>query len=368
MKQDSYVTSSPPAAPTVCASQDSAPSQSRGEEARKVELRTHDTSIGIWQDDPNDPTFEKEIYGGLNRFLRDLGWTVGRDPKIHQHYRILSPHHRLAKCGDLRAKIKLSGRVVEVEVWAETWPIDNRNGREYDFNKLKRMNYLDRMRFRLLRRRIAAWLEERAIVTVSEPGRSELPSPGGITATEYIARCYAESVHKDKELGRPAPKYAYNWTSRDEKVIEHGATVWFLDQKGRICRGTAFYNLNNMWWIVVGTYGLRNLSSHEILVEKPDGLRVKRNERARRQRLEAELSRAMIAMNFGRAATLRRVLFDDAPIFLIWSKEKQAYWGSCSAGYTADASRAGRYLRDEAERIVGPHEDLTIIDPTKEAA
>ncbi|KLK91382.1 hypothetical protein AA309_19975 [Microvirga vignae] len=335
---------------------------------RKIELRSHDTSIGIWQDDPNDPTFEREIYGGLNRLLRDLGWTVGQDPKVHKRHRILSPQNRLAKRGDLRAKIRITGRAIEVTVWAETWPIDNPNGREYDFGKLARMTYLDRLRFRLLHRRIAAWLQERAIVAIAAPGRSELPSVGGITAAEYIARDYAASVHKDKELGRPVPRYAYNCTSRDERTIEHGSKVWFLDRKGRICRGTAFYNINNMWWVVVGAYGLRNLATHEILVEKPEGLRVKRNERARRERLEAELSKAVIAMNFERAATLRRVLFGDAPVFLIWSKEKDAYYRSCSAGYTTDASRAGRYLRDEAERIVAPHDFLTIIDPTAVAA
>ncbi len=326
---------------------------------RKVDVNLHDTSFGIWQDNANDPTFRAEIYGGLIRLLRRHGWTVGQDPQIHRRHRILSPDHRLAHRGDLRAKIRVSGRVVEMEVWAETWPIDNHNGRQYDFDKRKRMGFLDGLRLDLDRRRIIAWLETIATVTVKNRDRAEL-GPGGSTAMRSIERSWSESRHKDEALGRPVCRTEAYRRSGDGHLIQDGQTVWFKDRKGRICRGRAFYHINNMWFVEAGRYTLRNQACFELFCEQPDDLRRKRNGRERRKRIEAELTKAMRADAFGRADTLRRILFGEAPTFRIWSKKRDAYYGPDYSGYTSDFIAAGRYTFDEVERHVRSHEDILV--------
>lgn len=326
-----------------------------------IDVRIHDTHIGIWQDNAKDSSFHAEVFAPLIKAMRARGWAIGADPRIKKHYRSLSPSHRLAARGNLRASIEITGRVVRIEYWADTWPLDNRHGRRYDFGKLTRMEYLDRLRVRLEMSRVVAWLGTIAPVSV------KTDEPVGLPAIQRIERRYAESCHTDKKLGRPVCKHSYNGMSRDSQSIEHGSTIWFADRKGRIGRGTAYYNINNMWWVVCGAYTLLNLSSSEIYCKAPQDLRTKQNTRQRRGRIEEELALAVRRMNYRRAEVLKALLFGAEPAFLIWSRDKDAYYRSNYSGYTTDTIAAGKYTRGEAEAEVRrvPHE-LEAIGPKEE--
>lgn len=332
---------------------------------RAVVFRVHNTSIGLWQDNSNDPTWSREIYGGVIRHVRDCGWSIRRDAEVSSRYRSLSPSHREGARGDLRCSIELMGRSIKIEFWARTWPIDNRNGRRFDFNKLERMEYLDRLRFRIETKHMLAWLENRAKVQVED--NEQIVAPGQLSAREAIERDYAISWHTDKKLGRPVPGGVYNCTSADGNIIEHDSIVWFVDRDGRIGRGTAHYHINNMWWVVSGRWSRRNLSTSEIFTQPPSDLRRKRNERRRRGRLEDHLATAIRRMDFDRAATLKRILFGDAAPWMIWARDHQAYYRSNYSGYTTDTIAAGRYTREEAEREARrvPHE-LEVHGPNGE--
>lgn len=310
---------------------------------RTVAVHLHDTTIGISQDDAQDPTFRAEIFGPLIRMLRTRGWTVGSDPDVVKHYNCLRHDRRLMRKGALRGSLKITGRCIKIEVWAETWPKDNRNGHRYDFNKRQRLDYLDRLRVQALERLIITWLERRAAVTVSRSGQPRL-------AMDRIAKDYAESWHTDKALGRPRCDYDYNRRSADGILIEHGQTVWVPDAKGRIVRGRAFYNINNMWWVVLAKDHLTNKACFEIYAEQPEDLRRKRNGRERRRRLEAQIAAAVMASDFRRTETLTRIAFADEPVWRIWSRKNGCFYGPQYSGYTSDANQAGRYTREEAMR------------------
>ncbi len=313
---------------------------------RKLDINLYDTSIGIWQDNANDPTFRAEIFGPLIRSMRIRGWTIGVDPSVR--HGSLRPTHRLGKRGNLRAEIRCSGRVVEIKFWSEAAPSENRNGPRYGFDHRKNAPYLDRLRFDLETRRILTWLRDRAEITEKRPPRSGTVAPGEMTARDFIAEGYRTSWHADKELGRPVAKHDYNCTSLDGERIEHGQKVWFTDRKGRICCGTAYYNINNMWWIVSGEWSLSNKATHEICTRQPADLRKKLNERARRGRLEADLAFAIRTMNFLRAETLRKILFGRELTYGIWANDHSAFYRSNYSGYTTDSIAAGRYTWDEA--------------------
>ncbi|WP_374290130.1 hypothetical protein [Paenirhodobacter enshiensis] len=309
---------------------------------REITMRLHDTHVGIWQDDANDPAFRAEIFGPLIRHLRDHGWTVGSDPRIVEHYNCLRHTHRLMRKGNLRGTIEITGRLIALEIWAETWPLNNPNGQRYDFDKRKRLNYLDRLRVDLLKRQIEAWLRARADVTVTRTDTSRL------TPMQRIERGYAESPHTDKSLGRPVCNDDYNRKLADGSLLEQGQTVWIPDSKGRILRGTAYYNLNSMWWVIAGGT-LYNKACHEICAHQPADLRTKLHYRLRRERLERAIGDAVMRSDFSRAETLCRITFGNEPIWRIWSRKHDAYYGSQYCGYTSDAAYAGRYTRAEAE-------------------
>lgn len=331
---------------------------------RRLDINLHDTSIGIWQDNPDDPSFHTEIYLGLQRHLRRRGWMLRADPRILKNYPTLSKSHRIASRGDLRAEVRLSGRVVEINVWAETWPIDNPNGRRHDFHKRNRMRFLDQVRFDLETRKVLDWLRDRADVTVTHRDHTVQIRPGALDAMAAIQRDYASSCHSDKVLGRPICSQPYNSRSADGGTVEHGATVWFADGKGRLCRGVAYYNINNMWWVVTDRYGRHNRASAELYIRTPDDLRRKRNARARRRRLEQELKAAILRSDFRRAELLKRIAFGEAATYGIWSTKHQAFYRPDFAGYTADTIAAGRYSWAEASREVRRAPDtLQLVTP-----
>ncbi len=314
---------------------------------RNLTVRLNDTHAGIWQENANDPTFHKEVFLGLLKHLGRSGWVVTLDEEIRKHHRCLSPNYRRARKGNLFASVHVSGRVVEIDIWAETWVKENQNGHRYDFDKIRRLDYLDRLRVDLTFRRLAHWLSAFSTVTVENGIRR--PSLVAPTALDQIARRYAKCWHTDKALGRPICTSPSNCRSADGGTVTHGAPVWFVDAKGRLGRGVAYYNINSMWWIAVGRDTLRNKASFEIYVSPPSDLRVKRNERDRRKRLETEMSLAVRVHDFRRAETIRKILFGDQPLFRIWSSKNDAFYGSNHSGYTSDTARASLYTRAEAE-------------------
>jgi hypothetical protein len=324
---------------------------------KPISINIHDSHLGIWQDDPQDETFRSEIYGVLIRQMRDRGWSIGRNEDTHRHYRSISPNQRVGARGTMLCDIELAGRTVEVEFWSTTAKQENRNGRRYDFNKMKRMSKLDRLRVELEFRRIIAWLEAVAPVKVTRRDDQDLPP------MQRIEKGYAESWHKDKDLGRPVCSCDSNRKAKDGALLEQGQTVWFADRKGRIVRGTAYYNINNMWWVIAGGK-LFNEACFYLLAAPPADLRTKQNERARRSRLEAELQIAVKRMDYQRAHVLKTIIFGTEQTYMIWARDNQAYYRSQYAGYSSDTAGAGRYTRAEAEaecRRV-PHE-LEMVCP-----
>ncbi len=283
-----------------------------------VSINAFDAHICIWQENAQDPSFRSEVYEGLMRRMKKRGWKFRADPEIARRYRCLSPSHRLGQRGTLHCSIEISGRVVNVEFWSETAAQVNRHGRRYDTDRLRRMHHLDRLRVELEFRRIAAWLTTIAPVTINRHPDRDMP------AMARIERSYAESWHKDKDLGRPVCEFDYNRKSASGAFLEHGQTVWFPDRKGRIVRGTAYYNINSMWWVVAGGQ-LFNESCYRLFTSPPVDLRTKHNERSRRTALEHQLALAVRRMQFQRAEILKRILFGTDPTFMIWARDHNAY-------------------------------------------
>ncbi|MOA37309.1 hypothetical protein D3C78_1588880 [compost metagenome] len=125
--------------------------------------------------------------------------------------------------------------------------------------------------------------------------------------------------------------------------------VYAQDYTGRIVTGNAYYCLNGNWTIVTGRYGkIHSVWHKQIWVNSPGDLRRKRNECARRKRLEGELAKAVAAMDFRRAETLRRILWPaQEPLFMVWHEGHGAYHCANFCGYTSDSIKAGKFTAAE---------------------
>lgn len=311
-----------------------------------IDIRIHDSSFGIWQDNANDESFYTDVFKPLVANFKKRGWKVTADPETLKHYRSLSKFSRLAVKGDLHADIEIRGRNIAVQFWSEAAESGgNSNGKRYDFDKLKRMPYLDRQRVLLAFHRMGAWLGAMAPVSITNTNAFAL-SP-----MERIEKGYAESPHTKEELGRPTWSGDYNRKTADGALLEHGQKVWFRNECGRFFHGAAYYNINNMWWVISGGV-LRNKGSFELHANQPADLRDKLHTRIRREALERLLRKAISGRDYRRAETLDRILFDGQPVYLIWSRKRDAYYGTNYSGYSTDKLHAGKYTRTEAEAEV----------------
>lgn len=340
-----------------------------------IKINIHDTHIGIWTNDA------PQHFEALKTHLSARGWHVGVDREIWKRYRSLHHTHKAARKGNLLGRLECSPAVLQLDCWAETWKAENRNGHKHDFNKRQRLDYLDRLRLDLEHAKIIAWArsitDDVEIDDHNRRGPARFPDR---SAHAVMRDNWVRSGHAVKGLNRTICWLSYNTTSIDRRQINTGDTVWFYDHKGRVGRGRAFYSLNSGWMIKVNSWHVERVFSSDISVGRPADLRAKRNQRARRARLERELESAVASMWFTRAELIKRILFGSEDLYLIFNTEKDAYYRANSSGYTADRMSAGKYTGREAAREVsgidqlhactldGRRVDLTHLLQPREAA
>ena len=99
----------------------------------------HDSSIAIWEENVDETSMTNDVLAPLIRTMRKQGWSVRADKQVKKHYRTLSKKHRYCRKGDLEAKIRLCGRHLEIKLFQNVANVTNRNGGEYDFDILERI-------------------------------------------------------------------------------------------------------------------------------------------------------------------------------------------------------------------------------------
>lgn len=319
---------------------------------------------GSWEErNAWEQKFKRQVFARVIQQMNRLGWTVGPwDEAEHYKSKSFASNHRTCSKGEhLHALLEISGRCIKLEMWqsSNTPTRPDHQGR-FESNKEEVAPYLLRLEMERTRRRIRNYLcgvftgyafeEER-------PGRGSRRSLKPPTAMEFLAGCYAESWHFKGEWqayrdAHSSPGlvscFNSNRKSADGHLLEHGQRIYFFDRKGRALTGTAYYNINNMWWVVSGKYAVTNEASFELYVDNPGDLRRKRNKKLRRQQLEKQLNKAMATMNFERAARLRDIIYPpNEPIFCLWHREHRAYHCTGFSGYASDQLQAGKFTRAE---------------------
>lgn len=328
--------------------------------ARTGTLNCYDSSISIWEDGISaarasggiagvntwERKFKRDVFARIIQTLNRLGWTVGPWDQAEQ-YKCIALNHRTCSKGDLKGQLEISGRCIKFEMWQDVTPSENRNGGRYDFNKAARMPYLLRIEMERTRRRISNYLCNVFTDYTLKPCDPKI-GINGVTALEYAAHGRRTSGHYVPALDRAKIPNGGQDKSGDGYPLENGTSVYAIDRYGRVVTGVAFYSLNDNWQVVTGRYSLIHVSHKQIFVKSPGNVRVKRNDRARRTRLEGEMQKAIISMKFERAAQLRDILFPgDQQMFNVWHNDHNLFHCAGFCGYTADQSRAGKFTADE---------------------
>ena len=338
-----------------------------------------DASLNIWEE-PNrrgvaqwdewGKLFRKQVFKRVIQQLNRLGWSVGEWDKADD-YRCIAHNHRSCQKGDLKAELDLSGRTIGFKMWQDVANITREDGLgRYEFDKETRMPYLIHLEMQRTRNRLRAYLCNvfAGYEFKDNSPNTRRPGPGSLTALEWVGRQIRSSGHFVDELGHAPIRMECNARSAEGETITHGARVYTIDSKGRVITGDAYYQLNQSWYVISGIYGVQVSQASEIYLHNPGCLRVKRNERLRRQRLESEMAKAIKAMDFKRAQVLKDVLFpEDEPLYLIWHKGHSAWYAPNFCGYRNSANDAGKYTRAELGSYINENH-LTKAVPLQEAA
>lgn len=299
--------------------------------------------------------YKRQVFARVLQTLNRLGWTCVVPADMVKDYGVaFARNNRDCSLGDLRGRLDVSGRSIEFKMWqGVNTPTRPDHGGRYEPNLEGCMPYILRLKMEHTRRKIRDYLCNifSGYAFDSQNYNCYLKNnacgPFGLTALEWVKRRHDESCHiKGDPVGYKLQKY--NSESKDGGVLKHGMPVWYEDRKGRICSGIAHVNINSMWWVTSGRYGVTNQSSHSLYTAAPDNLRVKRNLKLRRSVLERLMKEAVKGMKFERAAKLRDLLFPEGgKTFHIYDKGHRTMFGPNYCGYTNDSADAGIYTFDE---------------------
>lgn len=337
----------------------------KGRIDRAGKIHFGDASLHIWEEGiPREwdaaraweRVFHRQVFHRIVQTLKRLGWTVG--PGV---YIWTDSNARHCRKGDLQADLLQQGRSIEFKMFqAVNCPKRPDHDGRHEWNKEPLMPYTMRLEMERTRRRIRDYLVNVFTGYAFKADRDRIHfKPLALTSMQRLQLYYLESSHFKGDL----TKYKisdYNNKGAGGEVIEHGQRVWFRDERtGRAATGIAFYNINNMWWVVTGLYDLRNEAASRLHTRPLENPRGRHFPDRRRKRLEQELSRAVKAMDFDRAKVIKNVLFPPGtgPLFHVRVKADGLLWGPNRSGYTHDSVHAGKYTQAEAERIVRGADD-----------
>jgi hypothetical protein len=273
-------------------------------------VKVTDAGLNVWEEPGGHglpkgykKRFREQVLHALIRVMRRSGWYVHQDPHIVKHYRCLRQDRR--RCwypGGLQCKLELSGRSLKIQFYQNRTPPDNSAGGYYDFNKMERMPYLLRLRTKFEMNRVLTWLVSSFLYEVKPAQR---PCDAfNLTADEWMDQHDAARFHDN-----PIPEYN---SKCQDGIVRNGDRVFFLggyvEQRWGV--GIARHHINNMWWIKVGEYEVRNVASFHLSHAVPEeGLRGRKIlEGHRKEHLKKRMLEAAAAQRYLDAERMRVAL------------------------------------------------------------
>jgi hypothetical protein len=275
----------------------------KGQIDREGRVSFGDASLDVWEGtmpplsgldahkkrDAWEAAFKRHVFARIIQQLNRIGWTVQKppiNPHDVKHYgglvaRWATERHRDCSKGDLKGELRISGRTIEFNMWqGVNTPTRPDHGGRYESDKEGCMPYLLRLEMERTRRRIRDYLcNVFSGYKFDSKRRSIYRKPLQFTAMELIEQSYAKSCHFKGDMADYLKRNgytelpSYNCASRDGQRIQHGQRVWFKDYDGRICEGIAYYNINNMWWVLMPGGVVANEACHRLHANKPADLK-----------------------------------------------------------------------------------------------
>lgn len=284
-------------------------------------LGVHDAKIMIMEEKVNKEELKRNVMLRLVRFLKESGWefTVPYEDYdwLHKDRAYTKNHPHFAESrrkgikDGLEMEIGVSGRCLEIEFWENIvdHTADNSNGGRYIFDKESKMPYRQLCRLRATKLKILWFFSQYHDYELTECSNPVFPRRE--TGIDFLKREYTESWHHDgSDIFHPTNCKVsdYNAKSADGDAIKHGQQVWTTDYSGRWITGTAYRNLNNMWWVLCGKWDHYNKACFEIFTAPPVDIRERMPVQVRAEKLEKHIAAAVKKEDFLKAHKLKLAL------------------------------------------------------------
>lgn len=282
----------------------------------KKTFSIRDTDINFMTpDEPRGSDGDQALYAKVLTWLKDLGFTVTKNPRIEERHPILSPKHDAGHHGELKFQSEYYPAGGKFEFYQDV-VYENRNGGFYDFDKLEKMPYLIRLRLQLTQRKIRALLLGEGLHEIHYKPKSPNPDPLAYFNAKWdMGEMARGEMRFDRGPdGWPSEKELQSWsrTDRDGNTVCHGDIRYFRDWKGYLRRARVYGGINGMWMCIYGP-GRRDhthLHVRELFTCSPAQVPRKVHP-DRKNKLERQLRDAVATQNFERDIIVRDLLEGD---------------------------------------------------------
>ena len=241
----------------------------------KNSYRIYDTTIYYRNNTVEAPNgldswrFKYPHFGTLHRIfnmLRAEGFSIENDAEVAKCIR---RDYYIGRRGDLELHAHRYPAGFEI-MFFQNVVIENKSGGRYDFDKFQKMPYMIRLRFMKYRDKIIALLK--SVEDLKDESKAD-PR----LAEEWIKARYVEEWHHEqKDMNfllsdlDGQTQESYNGRDRDEKTLHNGDVKYFRHWDGRLYRGRVYHNINNMWWVILDRFTVRNVASFELFDLTPE--------------------------------------------------------------------------------------------------
>lgn len=250
-----------------------------------------------------------KILNSVLKFMKSIGYQVGRNPRIKKDYPSLSKDNWYGRKGELEVEIERYPRGFRLEFF-QNINFENSFGGRYDFNKFEKAPYLVRLQWIVETEKIGKFIER------SVPGVICSTKLQYKTSEEKVKQHFVDSWHHseenmdfkltdlDGETSEP-----YNSKDRDGKIIYNGEIKYFRDYKGRLRRGKVYHNINNMWWVILNDTEYTNEAAFNLFDPTEKDFEKRRIQRNKKEAYET--SRIAARKNFNSKFTYKDLIRAD---------------------------------------------------------
>lgn len=213
-------------------------------------------------------------YGTFHRvlnMLKDNGFDVWKDRTVPK---ILQKDHYAGQLGDLKFKAERYSIGFKIDFYQDV-SAKNPNGGYYDFDKFRHMPYIIRLQYMKYMKKIVYFMN----LNFDVEDKTVYPHR---LAEDKIKADYVRSPHYPQtdmdfnlsDLDGMTPPEWNGTDDRDGRVIHNGEVKYFRNYDGRLYRGKVYHHINNMWWVILNRYEVRNIACFELFdLSSEDNLR-----------------------------------------------------------------------------------------------